>query len=411
MRSSRPRMAIAAGTVAAALVVTACQFSYSNPAERLGAGQVSGRTVADLAVGGAVQAAPGVSVSIKGSAYDQVTHDTGRFTVIPLPAGRHTLLFRKGTEFALTRDVEVALGPDGQPDGVSLGDVELPFAASVRGRLVGATSAAGGTLVDETTGLTAPAPGRYQLDVLSLGEHLLKFGMVGAAPGEEWVGGPVAVRLEPAAESSVLPLADVVVHPVTPSTGRVRFRLVSLHPQVAAAAMLVTMTEQLRGPVPPAGIPAPSPSGWVELDVPEGIYRVAIAAPPPYDAEVTGPPAAVAIAIAGQVADLGSLYLVPPGIPVAAQYLCQTGDDCGPGGVCNGSCGRNWNPPPAAPARLPLCPGSHDCVAGDACVDDAGLAGFCVATAGASYASCLGCGQGACTADGTSTTLPSPLCP
>ena len=145
--------------------------------------------MADLAVTGAAQAAPGVSVSVKGSAYDQVTHDTGRFTMIPLPAGRHTLLFRKGTEFALTRSVEVALGPDGQPDGVSLGDVEIPFAASVRGRLVGADSAVGGTMVDETTGLTAPAPGRFQLDVLSLGEHVLKFGMVGVAPGEEWLGG------------------------------------------------------------------------------------------------------------------------------------------------------------------------------------------------------------------------------
>lgn len=412
MRPSLPGMAAAAARAAlAALAFAACQFSYTNPAERLRAGEVSGRTVADLAVTGTAQPAAGVSVSIKGSAFDQVTHDTGRFTMLPLPPGRHTLLFRKGTELALTRNVEVELGPDGQPDGVTLGDVEVPFAASVRGRIAGGTQVVGGTAVDETTGLTVAAPETFQLDVLSQGEHVLKFGLVGSL-GKEWVGGPVVVRLEPPDQSSVVRLADVVVHPATSSTGRIRFRLVSLHPQLAPAQMLVTVTEQVRGVLAPDAVPAPDASGWVDLEAAEGIYQVAIAAPAPYDAAVAAPQPATAVVVAGELADLGSLYLVPPDVRAAAQYLCATGDDCGKGGVCtDGSCPRNWNPPPAAPASLPICPGPYDCTAGTACFDDTGRPGFCVATAGTTYASCLGCGLGACTADGIATTLPSPLCP
>lgn len=410
MRPSPSGMAVAAGAVASALALAACQLTFSNPAERLRAGQVSGRTVADAQLGGTLIPTAGISISIKGSAFDQVTHDTGRFTLIPLPAGRHTLLFRQGTELALTRIVDVELGPDGQPDGVSLGDVAVPFAAAVRGNLVGAVGPFGGVMVDETTGLTAPAPGAFQMNVMSLGEHALKFGMVGA-PGEEWVGGPVLVRLEETMQSSVLPLADVVVRHVTADTGRLRFRLVSLHPDLAPAAIQVTVTEQMRGPLPAADVPAPDAGGWVELDAPEGIYQVGIAAPPPLDAEVTAPLAATAIVMAGQVADLGSLYLVPPGIPAVAQYLCEAGEDCGKGGVCNaGSCGRGWNPMPAAPARVPLCPGAHDCAATDPCVDDTGTPGFCVQPGGVQYAVCLSCGR-ECTADGVSVAGSSPMCP
>ncbi len=410
MRRSLPGMAIAAGAAGAVLAVAACHFTFSNPAERLRAGQVSGRTVSDALLAGGLAPTAGISVSIKGSAYDQVTHDTGRFTLIPLPAGRHTLLFRKGTELALTRIVDVELGPDGQPDGVSLGDVVVPFAASVRGALVGADWPFGGVAVDETTGLTAGAPGAFQLDVMSLGEHVLKFGMVGG-PGEEWVGGPVVVRLDETMQSSVLPLADVVVRRVTPGAGRLRFRLVSLHADLAAAAIQVTVTEQMRGPLPASAVPPPDPGGWVELDAPEGIYQVGIAAPPPLDAEVTAPLPATAVVIAGEVADLGSLYLVPPGIPAAAQYLCETGDDCGKGGLCTGgSCGRNWNPLPAAPATVPLCPGAYDCNANGPCVDDTDTAGFCVQPGGVAYSVCLPCGR-RCTADGISVALSSPLCP
>jgi hypothetical protein len=405
---------LAGGAALAALLVAACQYSYNNPAERLQAGQVSGRAVADLTVGGTIQPAPGVSVSLKGSAFDQVTHDTGRFNIIPLPVGRHTLLFRKGTEHSLMRNVSVELGRDGQPEGVSLGDVEIPFGVSVRGRIVGAEDivGGGGTALDETTGVTVAAPGTFELDALGLGAHVLKFGLVSFGGAAEWVGGPIVVRLDPPDQSSVVALADVVVRPATSATGHVRFRLVSLHAALAPGDMVVTVTEQVRGVVAPASLPAPDAQGWIEADLPEGIYQVAIAPPAPLVGAVLEPQPATAIVISGEVADLGSLYLVAPEVRSAAQLLCTTGDDCGKGGVCSaGSCPSSWSPAPAAPATLPLCPGPYDCGSGDRCQDATGRAGFCVATAGTTYSSCLGCGLGACTADGITTTQPSPLCP
>jgi hypothetical protein len=150
----------------------------------------------------------------------------------------------------------------------------------------------------------------------------------------------------------------------------------------------------------------------MELQLPEGIYRLGVAAPPPYVASVSAPPAATAIVIAGEVAELGSLYLVPPSIPAAAQYLCQTDEDCGEGNPCDGgTCYSGWVPAMAAPASLPLCPGSYDCNVGGFCSDGAGLDGICVEVGGGKYPVCLACGQGSCTADGIHVTPPSEKCP
>jgi hypothetical protein len=401
VRPSHPGKAAVVGALSAGLVVAACQYSFSNPVEQLGAGQVSGRTVADLMATGEVEPAGGVAVSIKGSAFDQVTHPTGRFTMIPLPVGRHTLLFRKSTELALVRSVEVRSRPDGQPDGVLLGDVLLPPAASVGGVVAGAPAADGGLVVDEESGLTASVrrDGDYRLDGMSLGEHVLKFGVIEYGAGIEWVGGPVVVRLDPTAASSLVQLADTPVRPATAATGRLRFRVVSLHGGISTADVLITVEGLLRGPLPAADIPAPDSDGQVEIDPPEGTYRIRIAAPAPLASEVTAPPPAAAVVISGEVADLGALYLVPPGVPAAAQALCQEQADCGRSDCTGGSC-VGYTAPLIAPAGLPFCDVSGNvCGAGaPVCTGLNGEAGWCNNVGNARY-SCVPCGT-SCTTDG-----------
>jgi hypothetical protein len=390
-----PRVGLA-GLAVATVALAACQFSFTNPAERLGVGQISGRTVADPLASGTVAPAGGISVSLKGSTYDQVTHDTGRFTLIPLPAGEHTLLFRRDTSLALVRHVEVGLGPGGQPDGVTLGDLLVPFAGSVAGTT---SDDHDGVVVDETTGLTGDVGGgRFRLDAVSLGDHVFKVGEVYTSTAEEWVGGPAGLSLGPDAQSAVTVLGVIPVHAVTASPGSIRFRVVSLLPAIATADIAVTATEVLRGPL--ASVPTPGSDGQVQLEAAEGIYRVAIAPPAAHAGEVTAPPAATAVVIAGEVADLGTLYLVPPGMPAAAQLLCQAAGDCGPTGACTaGSC-QSWAPPAVAPARTPLCTLRTDfCSPTYPCTTAEGLAGQCNAVGSGTYQTCVSCGTD-CTADG-----------
>jgi hypothetical protein len=299
------------------------------------------------------------------------------------------------------RIVDVVTGRDGQPDGVSLGDVKIPFAASVGGRVDGVPPYLGGDVVDETSGLTSfiLEDGTFRIDGLSVGEHLFKFAVVDPDTSREWVGEPRRVRIEESAQSSVVPLADISLRPATTALGHLRFRLLSLHAGVTAPDVLVTVTERLRGALATTEIPAPTAAGWIELDLPEGIYQVGIAAPPPYDTEVTAPALAIGIVIAGQVADLGSLYLVPPGVPQAAQLLCVEDADCGKAGACTGSCPVGWSPQQAAPASVPLCTPLVDyCTPAEVCVALNGAPGRCF-NAGNGDQVCVPCGQD-CTVNG-----------
>ncbi len=393
MRATRAVRGTSLAAVAA-LALVGCQYSYSNPAEQLRPGQVSGRAVSDPLGSGATAPAAGISVSLQGSTFDQVTHDTGRFALIPLPAGHHRLMFRQGTALALVRHVEVGLGRDGQPEGVSLGDVVLPFAAAVSGAVTEAFHQ--GVVVDEATGQVGSVYyGRFELGGVSLGAHLLKVGLV-EAPDQEWVGGPIGFSLGPEAQSSVSRLAILPVRPATSAIGLLRFRVASIAPGIDAADAVVTVTEALRGPV--AGVPAPDADGDVVLQVPEGVYLVSIA-PPASATGVPAPPPATGVVIAGETADLGTLYLVASSVTLAAQYLCQEQADCGQRGSCAGGACLDWTPPSVAPARLPLCELRSDyCSTGQPCTVG-GLPGLCLSPGGGNQV-CVPCGT-ACTADGT----------
>ena len=74
------RSLLPAALAAAPLLLGACSYDYSNPAETLGTGEVTGRVVADAGSGPAGLA--DVSVWLKNSSAVQTTPATGR----PLPS-------------------------------------------------------------------------------------------------------------------------------------------------------------------------------------------------------------------------------------------------------------------------------------------------------------------------------------
>ena len=393
---------------AAAAATLACQYAYDNPAERLSAGQVSGRTVTQVP---APVPAPGVAVVLKGSNFSETTHETGRFTLLPLPVGRHILLFREGTARAMLRVVDVALGRDGQPEGVRLGDVAVPGGASLRG-VVAVPSGApqAGVVVDERTGLTSTlrASTGYQLDVMGPGDHLLKLALVDRSTGDEWLGGPLPVTVIDSDQHSVKPVATVPLRVATPAVGTLRFRVLSLQPGLPAAAMVVEVEEAVRGPV--AGPLVPDSSGDVELSLPEGLYRVRLSPPPEFESVAPAPQPATAVVLAGLRADVGSLYLVPTTTVVSAQAYCIDTSDCGTDHPCQDHVCSNYRPTPPIPPDLPFCDLQRDgnCSYGSPCFTSGGFPGVCLAAG--PWAGCVACGS-ACTPEGTSSLVAPPMDP
>ncbi len=381
----------------AALLLSGCSYSFSNPAEDLRAGQVAGRVVADRLATGSLAGFGGVSVSLKGSTLSQVTHDTGRFTLLPLLPGRHTLLFRYNTVWALERDVDIGFGKDGQPEGVSLGDVILRYAAKVTGSATlpaGATSPIEGVVVDEVTGQTAVLTlGSFEFPVLNLGPHAFKIGVRDplALPAPlVFVGGPVLLTLGEADQQTVKLLAPLPLHAAT-GLGRIRFRISSVGLSVDTQTVTVTGL--------PPGTPAtPDSNGDVDVTVPEGVYDIGIVLPP--SAAGASPPAlATGVVLAGQVAELGTLYAVLDTAVVAAQLSCLSDPDCG-GTPCSAGLCLSWTPPPGAPADAPFCDASQatSCVAGQTCSVPGGFPGACLGGA-VRAGSCVRCGT-CCTPDG-----------
>jgi hypothetical protein len=401
----RIRLGVVAA-LAAAAAFAGCRYSYSNPAEQLQAGQIAGRTVADPAAAGDTHPTGGIAVSLKGSSFDQVTHATGRFTILPLPPGTHTLLFRRGTQLALTRRVLVQLGSDGQPDGVSLGDVDVPFAGVIEGSLDDLHHT--GVVVDELTGVTGPASWRYHIAGVAVGDHVLKFGLTSPGEGKTWVGGPLAITLGDEAQSSVTQAALVVVHEAT-GTGRLRLRVVPLLDTIAPPDVQITVEDYVHGPIPTP--PVADAHGLVDVVLPEGVYRITIAPPPAHAGEVTSPQPATAVVLTGEVADAGSLYLVPPGLPRTAQSTCQEAADCDGRPCAQGSCGVNWAPAPVAPASLPYCTVTSECFVPWDCVAPGGLGGTCMDVGqGPTNGVCVACDT-QCTPDGIALLQAPPAGP
>lgn len=330
--------------------VAACSFGYQNPAERLGAGEVGGRTV-DPAGG----AAEGVSISLKGASLGAVSRASGRFALPALPPGRHTLLFRRGTDQVLQREVELGWGKDGQAQGQWFGDLALAPAASVSGRCAvpgGPPLASGGLVVDEVSGtsaLVAPgAGGAFLLAGLAAGEHRLR-AVATDAVGTIYVGGPRTLALGPSDAGTVKALAaPLELHRATAATARIVLRV-----QVVGDVVVPLAQLGVSG-LPASARPTFDSTGLAHVDVREGRWTLGLVLPAGV-AGVVLPPPVTFVAVAGDTVDLGTLYLVATAAQDRAAVACHADADCGPAGRCaDGAC-QGFTPVAAAAATAGLC--------------------------------------------------------
>jgi hypothetical protein len=450
----------------AATSLSGCLFDFKNPAEVLRAGQVGGTVLADVAGGGTPVPRENVAVSLKGAAFDQATRPNGRFVVLDLPAGRHRLLFRNGTTWALERDVELAYGSDGQPEGIELGDVVLRYSAAVEGTvsLTPGNTIAGGVAVDESSGLTAPLvvgtaiganpvpPVSFRFPMLALGTHLIKLSATDTNPTPgTWVYGQVVVEVTLADQGKTISLANVVPHAAS-LTGRLRFRV-----QAIGLALSPTQVQVLLTPDP--GIPPiiPASDGSVDVTVPEGLYAITLVPPPqapslakrqPGDPDplasfgplaagaqvaTVSPPQVYGVVVSGKVAEVGSVYVASDTTIVAALSACRADADCGGTSCSASSCvGRVPVPPPvtAGTSFCPACLFNPFLSVQAACDAGPGVPGVCVCPpARVALGTCFGatfqvplevstCLPGpvcySCTPDGLSTVTGKPgngVCP
>ena len=446
----------------AAAQLTGCLFDFKNPAEDLRAGQIGGTVLADVAGTGAPVAREKVAVSLKGADFDQATRPNGRFVVLDLPAGRHRLLFRTGTTWALERDVDIAFGSDGQPEGVELGNVVLRYSAALEGSvsLPLGNSISSGVAVDESSGLTAPLtvgtaslgnpvpPVTFRFPMLALGTHLIKLQAIDTLLGK-WVGGQVVVTITEADQGTTISLANVAARAAA-ATGRLRFRV-----QAIGLALSPTQVQVFLSPNPGLNPITPASDGSVDVTVPEGLYAIQLVPPataPPLAKSAPGsrtplasfaplaaaapvptvsPPLVYGVVLQGRVAEAGSVYVASDTTILASLTSCRSGDDCG-GLACTASTCVGLVPvPPPVPASTDFCagclyagldlqtgaqpacqagpgiPGICRCPGPTAGVDCALRAGDPTLTPAASYCEPRVCGF-ACTPDGTSLATYKP---
>jgi hypothetical protein len=341
-----------------AVLSTGCSYAYKNPAEALGPGEVGGRTVADVQV-----TLDGVAVSVKGAGSDKgagldaTSRQSGRFAMLPLPVGRHTLVFRKGKERALQREVEIGWGKDGQPQGLWLGDVEVPATAGIYGECEGPPDvylADNGVAIDEVSGAMVPvyggSYGDFTFEGLPVGEHRIRV-FVSDEYGNPYVGVSGAVQLLPSDAATVKDMSRFTLHPVgtDPATVTLRFRLA----RAAGEATSLSLADlQVVGLPLSVGFAS---DGSAQVEVPEGLWTVGIQLPSTLT-DVAPPPQVTFVAVAGQVVDLGTLYGVTGKAASRAASACHTDADCAPAGTCDpsGTC-LGWTAALAAPADVPWC--------------------------------------------------------
>ncbi len=409
----------------AALVLAACSYDFTNPADSLGAGQITGRTVIASGGGSTFVAAPGVGVALQNSPFDQVTRETGRFTLLGLPAGRHTVLFRQGASLALQRDVDVFYGPDGQPEGVFLGDVRLRLTVTLQGTFTLPAPPAGGAfdgatatwrVEDEVTGAVAalasgPAAGQvaWTFFGLPVGPHRIRFAVsgtlldpiLGSVP-VTYIGGPLSITVAETSEGQVLTMNPVPLQRAAATPGKLRFRIAAVG---AGAVDPSSASVFLSPPPPPTANLTPDSTGLVEVDLPEGLYTLDIS--PPFVDHPPGtqptflqpPPQRTVVVGAAQTTDLGTVYAVSDSVAIAESVFCVQDADCAPG-ICSGGACVGWTPPPVASPRVPFCGSAVEAVArcSASCVRCPSGFGTCLPN-GADWV-CLPDGAPSCTPDG-----------
>ena len=397
--------------VTAALLAAGCSYRFDNAAEALGAGEVRGRAVTQRrGAPGAVDPAADVSVGLVRSSVAQASRPTGSWSLLGLPQGTHTVIFRKGVDLAARRDVTIGLGSDGQTQGVLLGDVVLYATAAVGGQALFPVTMglfAQGGVVDLTTGFTAPmdAGGNFTFPAMEVGDHVLALWTQDqSVPPVQYVAGPIPLTVTEADQQTTKSLSSI---PLTQTSGtgqlQLRLRLLGAPAGFSVQALQVSVSG-----ITPA--PTVAADGTVYLTgVPEGFRRITITVPDGID--LVGPPELSAVVFHDQLTDLGSVYAVSAAFGDQMQRACAVQADC-PTGPCQGGACTGWTTLPAvvSPA-LGVCDRALDCSpdpVGSPCFAPPGT--NCVSlNATATLHLCLPC-QTSCNLDGQAT-LHGPACP
>jgi hypothetical protein len=407
------RRAVGLAVTLALLGLSGCSYAYRNPAEALGPGEVGGRTVSGPAL-----LIDGVAISVKGAGLDTVlgtgldatSRANGRFAMLPLPVGRHSIMFRKGTERALQRDVEITYGKDGQPGGIWLGDVTVPAAVGLTGTV---TTSAGlalgdnGIAVDEVSGAIVPVSsgttGGFSFEGLSVGEHRVRV-FASDSRGDPWVGGPAVVQFLDSDAGTRKSLSGIELRrrmagAAGAGTVRLKFSVAGSIQGLALSDLVVT---GLPGPV------AFGSDGSAQVELPEGPWSVRIGLPAAVTSTgVLPPPPVTFVALAGTTVDLGTLYAVSVQAPQKASRSCHADADCAPG-RCTVShvCDADYVPPPQASASVPWCDqDSLDCTSGNPLSAATPVTRTCAAAPGLTTG--VACGA-CCTPDGLTVVCGQP---
>lgn len=355
---------------ATALIAGACSYDFTNPAEELDAGEVTGRVVADLSGTGTLDAVSGVTAQLKNSYLADTTRDTGRYFLFGLEPGRHTVVFTKGTTWAVQRDVEIGWGSDGQPEGVVFPDIEMKQAVTLSGTVVlesGFTFITYPTVVvvDEETGVpgtvksvdTVAGSVVYEFKGAPVGRHRIRVAIAADISGcyatvpiptcetrsSTFVAGPLTIDVPETSAGLSLPLVDLTAVQPSPTPGKLRFAVATLGGSYTGPWDLTVDTT----PVPLATPYAPTPdsSGWVELDLPPGLYVVTPRLPVTYSGTLTNPPTANAVVISDQTTELGTFYFEDASIAGLGSEACIVDADCGTTGPCvDGRCSGAMTP-------------------------------------------------------------------
>lgn len=331
-------------TLAATLLLGACTYDFTNPAEKLDSGEVAGRTVADLSGTGDLSPLAGVTVQLKNSTNVQTSRDNGRFFLLGLVPGRHTLLFSKGTTWALQRDIEVGFDSTGQPESVLLGDTRLRYSVVIGGTFTVTLDAfqpvvPTAFVIDEATGARQPAvpetdgfgnyTGRfsYSFPAAPVGLHRIRFAVAGYSSSlpVTYVGGPLTQSIPDSSEGQSLTLTPPTLHPAAAGvTGKLRLRV----QRPAGTAMPAVLINTVPGGAAVTGVPAPDSTGVFEMDLDEGFYSVSLDLGAAAGGTLEVPAPMEAVVIADQTTELGTLYVVDYTTVSEADFSCLDSSDC-----------------------------------------------------------------------------------
>lgn len=430
MNSRRARLLL----LAAPLFAGGCTFSYDNPAQDLGTGEVAGRVVADASGGGALEGVAGVQVELRNSYNLVTTRDTGRFFLFGLMPGRHTVLFSKAPDLALQRDVEMVWGADGQPEGVVVGDVRLRRAVTLQGRVLAPSFLPGysafegsfATVTDEATGAflqVSLPPGSlgdfdYAFAGAPTGRHVLRAAVFGTLwafvcdpvtficteqPVSQGtvVGPPVVLDVPDSSEGLILSVVDT--QPALPppgATGKLRFQA-AVAGASSSLVFDVTVNQVPVGVAPPI-VPTPDSTGTYELDLPPGLYDVSVTLPAGYTGPLLPPPPGQGVVSDGQTTELGAFYAVDTAVLSASHAACLVDADCTGAPCVDGQCQVAACLPGDFTSECSFA--SSACAAGSLTSCSAGQ-GYCDLSA--SFPACIPKGATACTSGGVTHSLPT----